>query len=583
MERPKIRLGICMAGAVSAGAFTAGAMDYLIETLERWEQLKSARREKIKKGEELTENEKLIPDYDVTIEILSGASAGGMTAAVLGYSLLDNSYLNTKNDALIPENYNTPDTQTKKSKLYNCWVNMADDEKLTTLDKLLDTSDVKSITEMNALLNSKAINEIANNALPEKFPEKISYPSYISPDLSIFLTVTNLEGLPVEIKFGNTSDTKNQFRIHSGFLHYSFLKKTGVELDYPSEILTRDNYKNLIVAAKSTGAFPIGLENQKVKILKEFMQKYKENLFKNYKLEVVYDKEKDGDYKFTAVDGGLINNEPIGTTARFLKNYTDKGDSKHSNYLILIDPFPNITNAEEAKAPKKTPDHYNLVQIISKLFGAVRNQSMFKQEDLLEGLNMENNKYLIYPSKDGRYFLACGLIAGFSGFLKRGFREHDYQLGRKNCQSFLRYYFGEELAKFDDLGIQLNDGQKELWGYYPNQDKKLKIKMPLIPDMLYLDELAKNKNYAAKSRGSEVENPEYKGLEESELKNILSKIEKRVSKIVDESFGLVKDLGSGFWAKAALWLFKSKIKNFGKDKTMQVISDYLNSLFKPKA
>ena len=37
----KIRLGICMAGAVSAGAYTAGVMDYLIKTLERWDQRKN--------------------------------------------------------------------------------------------------------------------------------------------------------------------------------------------------------------------------------------------------------------------------------------------------------------------------------------------------------------------------------------------------------------------------------------------------------------------------------------------------------------------------------------------------------------
>ena len=33
-------LGIAMAGAVSAGAYTAGVLDYLFETLERWEKEK---------------------------------------------------------------------------------------------------------------------------------------------------------------------------------------------------------------------------------------------------------------------------------------------------------------------------------------------------------------------------------------------------------------------------------------------------------------------------------------------------------------------------------------------------------------
>jgi hypothetical protein len=32
-------------------------------------------------------------------------------------------------------------------------------------------------------------------------------------------------------------------------------------------------------------------------------------------------------------------------------------------------------------------------------------------------------------------------VEGFGGFLSRRFREHDYQLGRRNCQWFLRQYF----------------------------------------------------------------------------------------------------------------------------------------------
>ena len=34
------KIGLCMAGAVSAGAYTAGVMDYLIEALDEWEKQK---------------------------------------------------------------------------------------------------------------------------------------------------------------------------------------------------------------------------------------------------------------------------------------------------------------------------------------------------------------------------------------------------------------------------------------------------------------------------------------------------------------------------------------------------------------
>ena len=41
---PKFKICLTMAGAVSAGAFTAGVMDYLLETLELWEQAKIKNR-----------------------------------------------------------------------------------------------------------------------------------------------------------------------------------------------------------------------------------------------------------------------------------------------------------------------------------------------------------------------------------------------------------------------------------------------------------------------------------------------------------------------------------------------------------
>lgn len=568
-----------MAGAVSAGAYTAGVMDYLIETLERWEQFKKTKREKLEKGQELTEDEKRVPDHDVVIDVLSGASAGGMTAAVLSYSLMDDTYLNKLDGEISPGNYNLPNQEFQKSKLYDCWIKMADEPEKITLDKLLDTGDVQSIDKMNALLNSKAINEIANNATPKKFRDNSNFPNYFNKELSIFLTVTNLDGLPIEIKFGNTTDTKNIFKMHSGFLHYSFAPSTINNLVYPFESLTDENYKNLIAAAKSTGAFPIGLENQSIKILKKYMQQYKDNLLTQHNLNLVYDCN--DDYRFTAVDGGLINNEPIGTTAKFLNRNLKKEDIKP--YMVLIDPFPNITTATKKENKSQEQDSkYNLLQVVLKLFGAVRNHSMFKQEDLIDGLNMEKNKYLIYPSKNGYYFLSCGLIGGFSGFFKRSFREHDYQLGRKNCQTFLRYYFGETVSDFAAMGIEFDENQQKIWGYHPNKDKNEELKMPLIPDMLFLKQLNTNEDYTEKSRGREIETPHYDGLTKDELHNINAKIEERIAKIIAKSYHLIDDIKGNFWANLAKCLFKSKIKNAIKNLIMSKITDYLQDVFKPQ-
>jgi hypothetical protein len=40
-----------------------------------------------------------------------------------------------------------------------------------------------------------------------------------------------------------------------------------------------------------------------------------------------------------------------------------------------------------------------------------------------------------------QFDLACGALGGFSGFLCEGYRAHDFLLGRRNCQQFLREHF----------------------------------------------------------------------------------------------------------------------------------------------
>jgi hypothetical protein len=37
--------------------------------------------------------------------------------------------------------------------------------------------------------------------------------------------------------------------------------------------------------------------------------------------------------------------------------------------------------------------------------------------------------------------LQCATLAAFGGFFARGFRAHDYELGRRNCQKFLLDHF----------------------------------------------------------------------------------------------------------------------------------------------
>ena len=71
----QFQLGVTMAGAISAGAYSGGVFDMLFEVLEAWQQAKDA-------GED-------VPTHDVVVPVISGASAGSITGAIGLVALAD--------------------------------------------------------------------------------------------------------------------------------------------------------------------------------------------------------------------------------------------------------------------------------------------------------------------------------------------------------------------------------------------------------------------------------------------------------------------------------------------------------------
>jgi len=230
------------------------------------------------------------------------------------------------------------------------------------------------------------------------------------------------------------------------------------------------------------------------------------------------------------------------------------------HYVILIDPFPTVTNATKVEEYKQPADEgYSLKDQFFKLIKAFRNESSFKQEDLHESV-AGKERYLLSPSKKGFYFLACGLVEGFGGFMKKAFRKHDYQLGRKNCQTFLRYHFGEEPKKFNSLtGIELTSAQQKQWRYDANYAMRGKenyqkvYKIPLIPDMIFLKKIETDEfkalNKETKSElekvRTEIAEPIYNGLTTLELSEITRNIQERIETMVDHSYPEIKRLAAG--------------------------------------
>ena len=184
-----------MAGAVSAGAYTAGVIDYLLETLQAWQDEKDRNlailyaHQNQEKAERLLDDgytsralsdEEIellkaavydldehqlnalkdyesnlenvndidilemygykfeIPMHDVVLEVLGGASAGAMTAALATVALFGH---NKPVKDRVKTEGNTGNV------IYDAWVNLIDDPKSkkskTTLEKMFGKEDLK--------------------------------------------------------------------------------------------------------------------------------------------------------------------------------------------------------------------------------------------------------------------------------------------------------------------------------------------------------------------------------------------------------------------------------------------------------
>ena len=89
----------------------------------------------------------------------------------------------------------------------------------------------------------------------------------------------------------------------------------------------------------------------------------------------------------------------------------------------------------------------DIVSLFSSLIPSLIDQARFKPSELVLAADpTHGSRYLIGPRRelDGelqRYGIASGLLGGFGGFVARAFRDHDYQLGRYNCKTFLETNF----------------------------------------------------------------------------------------------------------------------------------------------
>jgi predicted acylesterase/phospholipase RssA len=445
-------VGINMAGAVSAGAYTAGVLDFLTEALEEWYTAKA------------TPNA-LVPMHDISIDVFSGASAGGMCAAISAV-MLQGAFEHIRNPADLTVKNTT-------NRFYESWVNRID------IEPLLGTSDLSDGSPVISLLDSTIIDQIADYAIS---PGTVARRPYVSDSLTLFLTLTNVRGVPFSLNGNAEGSAEEEIAYYADRLQFETVSGSSdpvFKMAKPLPIGSNAGAWPLLKdAAKATGAFPLFLAPRKIaRNAGDYMNSpWQTVASEDSAVPPHWTLHADDSYPTLNVDGGVTDNDPFQLAHDYLAIHNPKailnprtGDlenprpANEANCAVLtVAPFP----ANALYDPKYDFDsNSSLFGMLPNLFTALVSQARFFGESLSAVMSGASaSRFVLAPSdfdNPNDNALQCAVLGAFGGFFERGFRAHDYQLGRRNCQKFLMDHFRlarsnpiiqSGLSRFDDAG-----------------------------------------------------------------------------------------------------------------------------------
>ena len=419
-----------LGGTVSAGAYTAGFLDKLIEALDAWYMAK--------------ENGGDVPCHDVKLRVAAGTSGGGVCAAIFARALaFDFPHISPS----------SPESEWGNNPFYKTWVQDLD------IAGFVETSDIADGQPLKSLLNGKAISQATKAAadfrgdpLPAGWWER----PYVDNPFRVIITLANLTGVPYEIDFGALG--QQSYRFHADHARFACDIGGGRRAPgnlRPDEFFVQDggqapavHWLTLASYARASGAFPLGFPAVELR---------RPRTHYDYRVAVVPDESGqvtevplrpdwagigDGDeYAFLAVDGGAFNNEPIELARTFLAGVAGRNPrdpAKANRGVMLIDPLPGTAQLG--------PDRFeNLVKLGGAVLSSLVSQGRYAATDLL--LMADPNvfsRYLAIPQRgniSGEKALATAGLCAFLGFFEDEYRRHDYMLGRANCRTYLAEKF----------------------------------------------------------------------------------------------------------------------------------------------
>ena len=442
-------IGLVLGGTVSAGAYTAGALDFLIEALETWHA-----------------DPQLL--HRVVIKTAAGSSGGAVCAAILGL-LSSHKVPHVKGDSTQPGDEANP--VVTDNPLWDLWVNDFRISRLLKTDDLSADADQGSGADVHPTQHVPAV---LNCGMIEKSGAKLAEIGtkpgvalgYFAAPFRVAVTLANLRGVPYKIvdipTFSDYSGAA--FVQHDDFAWFAFPNGASPVVTADSLGKREDEfwlgegasaagfvgYDVLVSYGAASGAMPVGLAARALSRPAQHYQ-YRPHVrpiaeSPGYKIDWpepdwagLPDTQAQGLYSFTSVDGGTFNNDPVSLVHRALAGVigvNPRGKSDAHRALLMIDPL-----ADEPKPIDKVGK--SLLSVVQHIITTMVGESRYLTADMeLFASDEVFSRFQLVPfrpeGKVGEAALAGTSLYAAAGWCARAFRVHDYLLGRQNMQVYLR-------------------------------------------------------------------------------------------------------------------------------------------------
>lgn len=328
------KVAIAISGAVSLGSYESGTVYEIIHALKLHNEAN--------------------PDNRIEIDVLSGASAGGMTAAMIAQKLL-------YDGAALEDPIN--------NSLYDVWVNRVDIIDLLNPD-LGDDPD-------KSLLSSNRIRDNAKHVFLTRYNQldpEIKPHAAVGDTIQLGLALSNLNGVDYELPTFSSAE--------NGMGQGEFIQTRNQDR-YTTEVSDRCDYADywieVMTAGRACGAFPLAFRPLTV-------QRHWDTV--DYKGLGAKDWDSFFNGQYSYADGGIFNNYPLGLARDLSLRIDRSAQDVDKRFYFYISPDAKVSSSDY----NFCADSANMVQSMGQIVKSILSNSRFQDWVQTDSLNSELDK-----------------------------------------------------------------------------------------------------------------------------------------------------------------------------------------------